>query len=175
VDFKKKLDMDGNVHIYKARLVEKGFRQIQGVDYEEIFSPVAMLKSVKILLAIAAYYDYEIWQMDVKTAFLNGHLSEDVYMTQPKGFVDPENAGKICKLQSSIYGLKEASRSWNIRFDVVKGFGFIKNEEEPCIYKRASGSALLFLVLYVDDILLIGNDIPMLEAVKTSLKRSFSM
>ena len=174
--FKKKLDMDGNVHIYKARLVAKGFRQIQGVDYEETFSPVAMLKSVRILLAIAAYYDYEIWQMDVKTAFLNGHLSEDVYMTQPEGFVDPKNAGKICKLQRSIYGLKQASRSWNIRFDeVVKGFGFIKNEDEPCVYKKASGSALVFLVLYVDDILLIGNDIPMLEAVKTSLKKSFSM
>jgi hypothetical protein len=132
--------------------------------------------SVRILLAIAAYYDYEIWKMDVKTAFLNEHLSEDVYMTQPEGFVDPENAGKICKLQRSIYGLKQASRSWNVRFDeVVKGFGFIKNEEEPCVYKRASGSALVFLVLYADDILLIGNDIPMLEAVKTSLKKSFSM
>jgi hypothetical protein len=75
--FKKKLDMDGNIHIYKTRLVAKGLRQIQGVDYEETFSPVTMLKSVRILLAIAAYYDYEIWQMDVKTAFLNGHLSED--------------------------------------------------------------------------------------------------
>jgi hypothetical protein len=72
--FKKKIDADGNVHIYKARLVAKGFRQIQGVDYDETFSPVAMLKSIRILLAIAAYYDYEIWQMDVKTAFLNGNL-----------------------------------------------------------------------------------------------------
>jgi hypothetical protein len=168
--------MDGNVHIYKARFVAKGCRQIQGVDYEETFSPVAILKSVRILLAIPAYYGYEIWQMHVKTAFLNGHVSEDVYMTQPEGFVDLENAGKICKLQRSIYGLKQASRSWNIRFDeVVKGFRFIKNEEEPCVYKKASGSTLVFLVLYVDDILLIGNDIPMLEAVKTSLKRSFSM
>jgi hypothetical protein len=114
--------------------------------------------------------------MDVKTAFLNGHLSEDVYMTQPEGFVDPKNAWKIYKLQRSIYGLKQASRSWNIRFDeVVKGFGFIKNEDEPCVYKKASGSALVFLVLYVDDILLIGNDIPMLEAVKTLLRRSFLM
>jgi hypothetical protein len=114
--------------------------------------------------------------MDVKTAFLNGHLSEDVYMTQPEGFVDPKNVGKICKLHRSIYGLKQASRSWNIRFDeVVKGFGFIKNEDEPCVYKKASGSALVFLVLYVDDILLIGNDIPMLEAVKTLLRRSFLM
>ena len=97
-------------------------------------------------------------------------------MIQPEGFVNPKNARKICKLQKSIYGLKQASRSWNIHFDeVVKGFGFIKNEEEPCVYKRASGSAVVFLVLYVDDILLIGNDIPMLEATKSSLGKSFSM
>ncbi|WVZ70691.1 hypothetical protein U9M48_019334 [Paspalum notatum var. saurae] len=174
--FKKKIDADGNVHIYKAQLVAKGFRQIQGVDYDETFSPVAMLKSIRILLAIAAYHDYEVWQMDVKTAFLNGNLSEDVYMTQPDGFVDPQNARKVCKLLKSIYGLKQASRSWNLRFDeVVKGFGFIKNVEEPCVYKKVSGSTLVFLVLYVDDILLIGNDIPMLEAVKDSLRKSFSM
>ena len=114
--------------------------------------------------------------MDVKTAFLNGNLSEDVYMIQPEVFVDPTNARKICKLRKSIYGLNQASRSWNLCFDeVAKGFGFIKNEKEPCVYKKASGSALMFLVLYVDDILLIGNDIPMLEVVKTSLRKCFSM
>jgi hypothetical protein len=96
--------------------VVKGFKQIHGMDYNETFSPVAMLKSVRILLAIAAYFDYEILQMDVKTTFLNGNLTEDVYMTQPKGFVDPKHAGKICKLQKSIYGLKQASQSWNMRF-----------------------------------------------------------
>jgi hypothetical protein len=174
--FKKKTDMDGNVQIHKARLVAKGFRQVQGIDYNETFSPVAMLKSVRIILAIAAYFDYEIWQMDVKTAFLNGNLEEDVYMIQPEGFVDPENASKVCKLQKSIYGLKQASRSWNIRFkEVVKSFGFIENEKEPCVFKKFSGSSIVFLILYVDDILLIGNDIPMLEAVKDSLKNSFSM
>jgi len=137
--FKKKIDVDGNVHIYKARLVAKWFRQIQGVDYDETFSPVAMLKSIQILLAIAAYHDYEVWQMDVKTAFLNGNLSEDVYMTQPEGFVNPENAGKVCKLLKSIYGLKQASRSWNLHFDeVVKGFGFIKNVEEEGLWERTS-------------------------------------
>jgi hypothetical protein len=168
--------MDGNVHIHKARLVAKGFRQVQGVDYDETFSPVAMLKSIWIILAIAAYFDYEIWQMDVKTTFLNGNLTEDVYMTQPERFVDPTNAGKVCKLQKSIYGLKQASRSWNLRFDeVVKGFGFIQSEEEPCVYKKASGRFVVFLILYVDDIFLIGNDIPMLEAAKTSLKNSFPM
>jgi len=77
---KKKKDMDVNIHVYKARLVAKGFRQVQGIDYDETFSPVAMLKSIWIVLAIAAYFDYEIWQMDVKTTFLNGNLEEDVYM-----------------------------------------------------------------------------------------------
>ena len=75
-----------------------------------------MLKSVRIMLAIAAFFDYEIWQMDVKTAFLNGNIEEELYMVQPKGFVDPKDADKVCKLQRSIYGLKQASRSWNLRF-----------------------------------------------------------
>jgi hypothetical protein len=97
-------------------------------------------------------------------------------MTQPEGFVDPKHAGKICKLQESIYGFKQASLSWNLCFDkVVKGFGFIKNVDEPCVYKKVSGSVIVFLVLYVDDILLIGNDIPMLEVIKSSLRKSFSM
>ncbi|KAL4283540.1 hypothetical protein GQ457_16G020210 [Hibiscus cannabinus] len=115
--FKKKTDMDGNVQTYKGRLVTKGFRKIHGVDYDETFSHVAMFKSIQIFLAVAAFHDYEIWQMDVKTAFLNGKLEEDVYMTQPEGFVTPENARKVCKLQRSIYGLKQASRSWNLRFN----------------------------------------------------------
>ena len=124
--FKKNTDADGNITIYKARLVAKGYRQVQGVDYDETFSPVAKLKSVRIMLAIAAYYDYEIWQMDVKTAFLNGHLKEELYMMQPEGFVDPKNANNVCKLQRSIYGLVQASRSWNIRFDeMIKAIGFM--------------------------------------------------
>ena len=91
------------MHTYKARLVVKYFRQTHGVDYDETFSPIAMLKSIRILLAIVAYYYYEIWQMDIKIAFLNGNLMEDVYMTQPKVFTDPKNANKVCKLQRSIY------------------------------------------------------------------------
>ncbi|KAK8506883.1 hypothetical protein V6N12_046244 [Hibiscus sabdariffa] len=153
--FKKKTDMDGNVQTYKGRLVAKGIR---------------------ILLAIVAFHDYEIWKMDVKTAFLNGKLEEDVYMTQPEGFVTPENAGKVCKLQRSIYGLKQVSRSWNICFnDAIKEFGFIRNEDEPCLYKKFSRSIVSFLILYVDDILIIGNDVPTLQSIKTWLSSCFSM
>ncbi|KAJ9567714.1 hypothetical protein OSB04_003680 [Centaurea solstitialis] len=174
--FKKKTDMDGNVHTFKAKLVAKGFTQTHGIDYDETFSPVAMVKSIRILMAISAYFNYEIWQMDVKTAFLNGKLTEDVYMEQPEGFVDPKNPNKVCKLLKSIYGLKQASRSWNLHFDErIKEFGFAKSEFEPCVYTKFSGSIVTFLVLYVDDILLIGNDVPTLQSVKSWLSKCFQM
>ncbi|GJZ23428.1 retrotransposon protein, putative, ty1-copia subclass, partial [Tanacetum coccineum] len=92
--FKKKTNMDGIVHVYKARLVAKDYTQLYGVDYKETFSPVADIKAIRILISIAAYYDYEIWQMDVKTAFLNCYLDEDIYMVQPEGFVDPNHPRK---------------------------------------------------------------------------------
>ena len=174
--FKKKTDMDGKVHTYKARLVAKGFSQIPGVDYDETFSPVAKIKSIRVLLAIAAFHDYEIWQMDVKTAFLNGKLAEDVYMSQPEGFVSNEYPNRVCKLEKSIYGLKQAPRRWNLCFDEkVKEFGFSRSEDESCVYVKASGSIVSFLVLYVDDILLIGNDIPTLQEVKSWLGKCFAM
>ncbi|GJR40743.1 retrotransposon protein, putative, ty1-copia subclass [Tanacetum coccineum] len=148
--FKKKTDMNGIVHTYKARLVAKSFTQTPGIDYEETFSPVADIRAIRILIAIAAFYDYEIWQMDVKTAFLNGYLNEEVYMEQPEGF--------------------------NKRFDdEIKKFGFSQNHDEPCVYVKASGSYVTFLILYVDDILIMGNNIPMLQDVKSYLGRCFAI
>ena len=129
----------------KLDLSQKGFRQVQGVDYNEIFSTVAMLKSVRIMLAIATFY--EIWQMDVKTTFLNGFIKEELYMMQPEGFVNPKSANKICKLQRSIYGLVQASRSWNVRFDkLIKAYSFIQTCGEACIYKKVSGTTTTFLI-----------------------------
>ncbi|GJW58924.1 retrotransposon protein, putative, ty1-copia subclass [Tanacetum coccineum] len=147
--FKKKTDMDGAVHTYKARLVAKGFTQTLGIDYEETFSPVADIRAIRILIAIAAFYDYEIWQMDVKTAFLNGYLNEEVYMEQPEGFVSQKFPNRK--------------------------FGFSQNRDEPCVYVKASGSYVTFLILYVDDILIMGNNIPMLQDVKSYLGRCFAM
>ena len=96
-------------------------------------------------------------------------------MMQPKGFVDPKGANKVCKLQRSIYGLVQASRSWNIHFDeVIKANGFIQTYVEACIYKKVSVSSVAFLILYVDDILLIGNDIEFLDSIKGVFERSFS-
>ncbi len=127
------------------------------------------------MLAIAAFHhNYEIWQMEVKTAFLSGFLKEELYMIQPKCFVDPKGANKVCKLQQSIYGLVQASRSWNIRFDeVIKAYGFIQTYGEACIYKKVSGSSVAFLILYVNDILLIGNDIEFLDNKKGYLNKCF--
>ncbi|GJS37139.1 retrotransposon protein, putative, ty1-copia subclass [Tanacetum coccineum] len=98
-------------HTFKACLIAKGYTQTYDVDYGETFSPVADIRAIRTLLATAAFYDYEICQIDVKTSFLNGHVSEDVYMVQPEGFVDPKHPNKVCKLQRSIYGLKQASRN----------------------------------------------------------------
>ena len=174
--YKMKTDMDGIVHIYKARLVAKGYTQTFGVDYEETFSPVDDIRAIRILIAIAAYYDYEIWQMDEKTAFLNGRLDEDIYMAQPEGFVNPDFPNRVCKLNKSIYGLKQASRQWNKRFDEeITKFGFTNNLDEPCVYHKASGSEVIFLILYVDDILIMGKDIPSLQKVKAYLGKCFSI
>nr|GEZ55736.1 hypothetical protein [Tanacetum cinerariifolium] len=147
--FKKKTDMDGAVHTYKARLVVKGYTQTSVIDYEETFSPVAYIRAIRILIAITTFYDYKIWQMDVKTAFLNGYLFEEVYIEEPKGFVNPKYPDRK--------------------------FGFTQNRDEPCVYLKASGSNVTFLILYVDDILIMGNNIPMLQDVKSYLGMCFAM
>ena len=135
--YKRKRGVDGKVETFKARLVAKRYTQNEGINYDETFSPVAMLKSIRIILSIAAHYDYEIWQMDVKTTFLNGNLEEEIYMMQPKGFIAKNQEHMVCKLKMSIYGLKQVSRSWNIRFDpAIKSFGLEQNLDEPCMYKR---------------------------------------
>ena len=115
----------------------KGFTQREGIDYNETFSPVLCKDSFRIIMALVAHYDLELHQIDVKTAFLNGDLKENIYMAQPKGFVVEEKEHMGCHLKKSIYGLKQASRQWYLKFDsTIRKFGFQENIEDNCVYAK---------------------------------------
>ena len=174
--YKTKCGSKGNVQRYKARLVAKGFTQREGIDYNETFSPVSCKDSFRIIMALVAHYNLELHQMDVKTAFLNGDLYENVYMAQPKGFVMEGKENMGCRLKKSIYGLKQASRQWYLKFDeTVRKFRFKENEEDNCIYAKFKNGKFIFLILYVDDILLASSDVNLLLESKKFLSSNFDM
>ncbi|KAJ9679813.1 hypothetical protein PVL29_021660 [Vitis rotundifolia] len=174
--FKTKRDSSGRIERYKARLVVKGYSQREGIDFKETFSPVSTKDSFRVIMAIVAHFDLELHQMDVKTAFLNGDLDEDVYMEQPTGFTEVGKEDLVCKLNKSIYGLKQASRQWYLKFDrIITQNGFKENTVDRCIYLRVSGSSYIFLILYVDDILLASNDSDLLIETKHMLSTHFNM
>ncbi|GJZ07552.1 retrovirus-related pol polyprotein from transposon TNT 1-94 [Tanacetum coccineum] len=138
----------------KARLVAKGYAQEEGVDFEESFAPVARLEAVRIFVAHAAHKSFPIYQMDVKTAFLNGPLKEEVYVAQPEGFVDPDHPEKVYLLRKALYGLKQAPRAW---YDELSNFlmskGFSKGTIDPTLFKIKYGEDILLVQIYVDDII----------------------
>ena len=115
--FKKKLRPDGTIDKYKARLVIRGFNQKKGVDYFDTYSPVTKIATIRTLIVLVSIHSLVVHQMDVKTAFLNGDLEEEIYMTQPEGFVVPGQEDKVCKLRKSLYGLKQAPKQWYEKFD----------------------------------------------------------
>ena len=127
-------------------------------------------------MALVAHFDLELHQMDVKTAFLNGDLEEEVFMDQPEGFSVEGKGHMVCKLKKSIYRLKQASRQWYIKFnDTITSFDFEENLVDCCIYRKVSGSKIIFIVLYVDDILLATNDLGLLHNTKEYLTKNFEM
>ena len=174
--FKVKKDPAGNVVKYKARLVVKGYAQVHGIDYDEVFAPVARMETVRVLLALAAQGEWEVHHMDVKSAFLNGNLQEEVYVHQPPGFSDPKHPGKVLRLRKALYGLKQAPRAWNARLDhELKHLGFIRCSEEHAVYRRGTGRVLLLVGVYVDDLIICGPDSKSIAEFKQQMKRSFDM
>ena len=181
--FKIKRKANGEVDRYKARLVPQGYSQTYGIDYEEVFSPIARYSSIRTLLSLANAHDLEIHQMDVTTAFLNGLLEHDIYnyMKQPEGFVNPKYPDHVCKLKRSIYGLKQSARCWNQTLDVfLLKNGYRKSNADSCIYvksvKQENGFiSFVILAVYVDDIIPVSNDPEIVASEKQLLSNEFQM
>lgn len=162
---------------YKARLVARGFTQREGIDYNDIFSPVVKHCSIRILLALTAVKDFELEQLDVKTAFLHGELEEEIYMNQPKGFEVENELNKVCLLKRSLYGLKQSPRRWYKRFDTfVVEHGFSRSNYDCCVYFREFDEGeFVYLLLYVDDMLVACKSKAEIAKTKNLLKSEFNM
>nr|GEY37234.1 zinc finger, CCHC-type [Tanacetum cinerariifolium] len=174
---KRKMKVDGSIDKSKARLVIQGFRQNEGIDFFDTYAPVARISTIRLLLALAAIQDLVIHQIDMKTAFLNGDLDEEIYMKQPEGFVMPGHESKVCKLKKSLYGLKQAPKQWHQKFDdVVLSNGFFLNQADKCVYSKfdASGKGII-ICLYVDDMLIFCTDQDQVNKTKEFLSSKFDM
>ncbi|CAL0304779.1 unnamed protein product [Lupinus luteus] len=161
----------------KARLVVKGFNQKKGIDFNEIFSPVVRHTSIRVLLAFVALFDLELEQLDVKTAFLHGELEEEIYMEQPEGFIVPDKEHLVCRLKKSLYGLKQAPRQWYMRFDsFMIGQGYCRSQFDDCIYfQKFPNESFIYLLLYVDDMLIASRDKSLIRKLKIQLNNEFEM
>ena len=175
--FTVKYKADGNVDRYKARLVAKGFTQSYGIDYQETFAPVAKLNTVRVLLSLAANLDWSLHQLDVKNAFLNGDLEEEVYMDIPAGLETTSNFNKVCRLRKSLYGLKQSPRAWFERFTkVVKGYGFVQCQSDHTLFvKHFPEGKLAIIIVYVDDIILTGDHEEKIDLLKKLLTKEFEI
>ncbi|CAA7016274.1 unnamed protein product [Microthlaspi erraticum] len=162
---------------HKARLVARGFSQREGIDYQEVFAPVVKHVSIRTLLSLVVNLDIELEQMDVKTAFLHGSLEEDIYMYQPEGYVDETQKDKVCLLKKSLYGLKQSPKQWNKRFDqFMKTQAFSRSERDQCVYtKEISADNYIYLLLYVDDMLIAAKEMSDVKSLKEQLSLTFEM
>ncbi|RVW36122.1 Retrovirus-related Pol polyprotein from transposon RE2 [Vitis vinifera] len=170
-----KVGPDGQVDRLKARLVAKGYTQVYGSDYGDTFSPVAKIASVRLLLSMAAMCSWPLYQLDIKNAFLHGDLAEEVYMEQPPSFVAQGESGLVCRLRHSLYGLKQSPRAWFSRFSsVVQEFGMLRSTADHSVfYHHNSLGQCIYLVVYVDDIVIIGSDQDGIQKLKQHLFTHF--
>jgi hypothetical protein len=174
--YKVKKDAAGNIVKHKARLVAKGYAQKEGIDFDEVFAPVARLETIRVLIALSAQGNWEIHHMDVKSAFLNGDLHEEVYVTQPPGFQNPEKGQLVLKLNKALYGLKQAPRAWNIRLDSeLASLGFSRCKVEHAVYRRGVGKSMLIIGVYVDDLIICGPSASDIADFKQQMKKTYSM
>ena len=175
--FKKKLKAYGTIHKYKARLVAKGFSHKKDIDYFDTYAPVTRIDSIRILIALAVITNLFIHQMDVKTAFLNGDLDEEIYMRQPEGCIVPGTEHKVCKLVKSLYGLKQAPKQWHEKFDqTLISNGYVINDSDKCIYfKSIDANVYVIICLYVDDMLILSPCKETINETKRMLASNFDM
>lgn len=167
----------GEIDKYKARLVAMGYSQQHGIDFIEVFAPDACMDTVRMIVALAACKGWNIFQLDVKSAFLHGELREDVYIEQPKGYVKKGKEHNIYKLHKALYGLRQAPRAWFSRIEshfVKKGFQKCPNEQTLFI-KRGTKDNILIVSIYVDDLIYAGNDKGMMIEFKQSMMQAFDM
>ncbi|KAL0370487.1 UNVERIFIED_CONTAM: Retrovirus-related Pol polyprotein from transposon RE2 [Sesamum angustifolium] len=168
--YKTKLNADGSNTKHKARLVAKGYSQLPGIDYTETFAPVARLDTIRALIAIAANKKWKIYQMDVKSAFLNGYIDEEIYVEQPQGFIAKGSEENVLRLKKALYGLKQAPRAWYSRIDkYFMDRGFWRSLSEPTLYIKSQGNDTLIVSLYVDDLIYTGNNEKMIQDFKEDM------
>ena len=172
-----KQKVDGSIDRYKARLVAKGYSQSYGIDYQETFAPVAKLNTIRVLLSIAANQDWPLFQLDVKNAFLNGDLNEEVYMDVPPGFESEQTKGKVCRLKKALYGLKQSPRAWFERFTrVLKLEKYSQSQADHTLfYKHSNDGRITIIIVYVDDIVLTGNNHDEAQRLKGLISREFEV